>query len=509
MPPKAIMRMKKQKGGQITLSGRHNDRTQPVPNADPERTHLNRVLAGDDRPTRDLVTEVINAHGGKPRKDSVQAIEFLCKASPEFFSEKDPQKFQEKLDAFVEQSMKFLRDERSCGKLVKAVLHMDEHTPHIHAHKVPIDPEGNLNAKHYLGGRDKWEGMQDLYAEYMKPLGLERGERRSRATHQRIEDFYKSIDAPVRLEVDHDEIPDPPKVILTEEARRKYKEKVIRAVLKGLEEPHKTMRDQAMLARHEKGQREEAERKAEAAERQAAERVAAVERQAAERVQATERAAAERVEQAERTAVEVLGENSKLRDLARGLLGERNQLRVALQELGREKEEVQLRARDYHDRLSDIPLHEVMEKMGYGREQQGTSYVYRDKQGQVALRVEGQKLLDYQSKDICRNSVDLVIHMRRQHQNVEGFTQTQALEFLRAEFGDKRAAGAAVAHREQYALEYFGRLQERERTRELVPERGTDPWRGSQGSVGDHDRGSRQSHDTPSKGGGDHGRGGR
>ena len=209
MAAKAIMRMKKRKGGAITLSGRHNDRTQPVPNADPERTHLNRILHGPDRPTRELVTEVIKAHGGKPRKDSVEAIEFLCKASPQFFAEKDQQKLQEKVDRFAEQAMKFLRDPESGGILVKAVLHMDEHTPHIHAYKVPIDPEGKLNNKHYMRDREQMERNQDLYYEYMKPLGLERGERRSRATHHRIEDFYKSIDAPVRLEVDHDEIPDP------------------------------------------------------------------------------------------------------------------------------------------------------------------------------------------------------------------------------------------------------------------------------------------------------------
>lgn len=489
MPKYAILGIDKQKGGSITLSGRHNDRTQPVPNADPERTHLNRVLAGDDRPTRTLVTEIIKQHGGKPRKDSVEAIEYMCEASPQFFSEKDPKKFQEKVDQFVEQAMKFLQDERSGGKLAKAVLHMDEHTPHIHAHKVPIDPEGKLNNKHYLGGRDKWEGMHDLYAEYMKPLGLERGERRSRATHVRIEEFYKSIEQPVRLEVDHDEIPDPPKVLLTEEARKKYKEKVIRAVLKGLEEAHKTMRDQAMLARHEKGQREEAEHKAEEAERLAAERVTAVERQAAERVQAIERAAADRVKEAERTAVEVLGENDKLRELAKSLLKERTELRSSLEALGREKDEVQLRAKDFQERLTDIPLPEVMHRLGYGREQQGTSHVYRDAQGQVALRIEGQKLFDYQNKVICRNSVDLVIHMRQHHQGVEGYNQTQALEFLREQFGDKRAAGAAVAHREQYALEFFGRLHDREeRERSLVPQRGDDPWRGPRGQAEDRDR---------------------
>lgn len=491
------MRMEKRKGGQITTSGRHNDRTQPVPNADPERTHLNRILAGDERPTRQLVTEVIKAHGGKPRKDAVEAIEFLCKASPEFFAEKDPKKFQEKIDCFVEQAMKFLRDPESGGILVKAVLHMDEHTPHIHAYKVPIDPSGKLNNKHYMRDREQMERNQDRYYEYMKPLGFERGQRRSRATHERIEDFYKSIEAPVRLEVDHDLLPDPPKVLITEEARKKYKKQLERAILKQLEEAHKTMRDQAMLARHERGQREEAERKAEEAERQATERVTA-----------TERAAASRVEKAERTAVEILKENDKLRDVGRALLGERTQLREALRELGREKDEVQLRADDYKARLSDIPMPEVMQKLGYGREQQGDAHVYRDAQGQVLLRVEGQKLLDRQNQVICRNSVDLVIYMRRHNEGVEGYTQPQALEWLRDQFGDKRAAGAAVAHGEQYALEFFGRLRE-ERERSLVPERGADPWRGPRGRAEDHDRGSRGGHDDDRGGGRSYTPGGR
>jgi hypothetical protein len=243
MPTFAILGISKQKGGSVALSGHHNDRTRETPNADPSRTHLNRVLAGDDRNVKQIVRETINEHGGKPRKDAVEAIELLCKASPQFFAEKDPVKFQEKVDRFVEHAMGFLQDERSGGKLVKAVLHLDEHTPHIHAHKVPIDPEGNLNARHYLGGRDKMEGMHDLYAEYMSPLGLERGRRRSRATHEKIEDFYRSINQEVRLEVDHEKIPDPPRVMMTEEARKQYKEKVLRAVLKGLEEPHEIMRN--------------------------------------------------------------------------------------------------------------------------------------------------------------------------------------------------------------------------------------------------------------------------
>jgi hypothetical protein len=492
--------MEKRKGAQITLSGRHNDRTQPVPNADPERAHLNRILYGPDRPTRELVTEVINEHGGKPRKDSVEAIEILCKASPQFFNEKDPKKFREKVDRFVEQSMKFLQDERSGGKLVKAVLHLDEHTPHIHAYKVPIDPKGKLNAKHYMRDDKELERRQDLYWEYMKPLGLERGERRSRATHQRIEDFYKAIDAPVRLEVDHDEIPDPPKVILTEEARKKYKEKVIRAVLKGLEEPHKIMRDQAMLARHEKGQREEAERKAE-------ERALAAEGAAKEKIAEVERLADDRYKNLLRSAEHLLDENRGLRRENHDLLTERNDLHESVLKLRLEKQGFELEAKQYRERLSDIPLHEVMGRMGCRGERQGEAHVYRDPQGQVAIRIEGQKAVDFHRQGTFRNSLDLVVQIRRHHQGVEGFTEAQAIEFLREEFGDKRAAGAEVAYREQTVLEFFDRTRQ-ERDRALVPQRGDDPWRGTQGGAEDRDR-SRRDDRPDNRGGGRSSFGGR
>jgi hypothetical protein len=495
MPNFAILGIAKQKGGSVALSGRHNDRAMAVPNADPERSHLNRVLHGEDTNVRQLVTETINGHGGKPRKDAVEAIEFLCKASPQFFNEKEPAKRQEKIDRFVEQAMLFLLDERSGGRLVKAVLHLDEHTPHIHAHKVPLDPEGKLNCKHYLGGRDKMEAMHDLYAEYMAPLGLERGRRRSRATHERIEDFYRSINQDVRLEVDHEEIPDPPKVMITEEARKKYKEKLIRAVLKQLEEPHKVMRDQAMLARHERGQREEAERKAE-------ERVAAVEHAAAEKIKAVERDGAERFDNLHRSALHLVEENRGLHRDKETLRVERNQLHESLLKMTREKLDFQMQARDYHDRLTDIPMPEVMEKLGYEGARHGEALVYRGDRNEVAMLIEQQKAFDHQRELICKNSLDLVVHMRRHNEGVEGFTHSHALEWLREEFGEKRAAGAAVAHREHSVLDLFERgREERERTRSLVHERGDDPWRGPQGRAEDRDR---VHHDRggPERGGG-------
>lgn len=502
MPLYAILGVSKQKGGSVTNSGRHNDRARETPNADASRTHLNRVLHGDARNVRQLVTEVIREHGGKPRKDSVEAIELLCKASPAFFTEKDPEKFREKVDRFCECAMAFLRDNRSGGVLVKAVLHLDERTPHVHAHKVPVDPAGNLNARHYLGGREKMEAMHDLYAEYMAPLGLERGRRRSRATHRELQDFYRSLGEEVRLEVEHGQVPDPPKVMITEEARRRYKEKVTRAVLKQLERPHEVMRNQAMLARDERAHREEAERRAEAAEREAAGRIRAVERAAAEKVREAERSAAERVEEVERTAGAVLGENSKLREAARALLGERNQLMEALRETARERQEYQLRARDYQERLSDIPMPEVMERLGYEGERHGEFHVYRGERNEAAMIIERQKAFDHRREIICKNSLDLVVHMRRHNEGVEGFTHTHALEWLRDEFGDRRAAGAAVAHREQAVLEVFDRSrEERERERALVHERSDGQERGAQGRDENQDRDYQDRGGAPERGG--------
>ena len=95
--------------------------------------------------------------------------------------------------------------------------------------------------------------------------------------------------------------------------------------------------------------------------------------------------------------------------------------------------------------------------------------------------------------------------MRRDRQGLEGYDEDRALEWLRDQFGGGRAAGAAFAHREQYALEFFGRLREdRERERALVPERGDDPWLGPQGRAEEHDRGSHDRGGGPERGGGGH-----
>jgi hypothetical protein len=88
----------KQKGASVGTSSGHNDREREVPNADPSRTHLNRVLVGDDRNAREIISEIIGGHGGKPRRDSVEAVELLLSASHEWFLDAGGEVSQEKVD---------------------------------------------------------------------------------------------------------------------------------------------------------------------------------------------------------------------------------------------------------------------------------------------------------------------------------------------------------------------------------------------------------------------------
>ena len=490
--PFGTLGVAKQKGGSVGASGHHNDRTRETPNADPERTAQNRVLIGDERNVRESVSEVIEEHGGKPRRDSVEAVELLLSASHEFFEERDGTISREKVERFCEQAVKFLQDRRTCGTCVKAVLHLDERTPHVHAHMVPITPDGRLSASYYLDGREKLRALHDRYAEYMKPLGLERGREGSQAYHQTVKSFYASIMEEVKLDIDHDRVPDPPRVVLTAEAARKYKKEVERSILAQLKEPLKTLRHQAMLAKDERAHREEAERRGD-------ERVAAVEEAGRAKVAEVERLAEGRFATLQRSARSIYDENKELRGERNQLLDERNALHEQVLKEQRMKLDFSAEARKYSDRLTDIPMPEVMEKLGYDGERQGEAHLYRGEGDVVAMKIERQQAFDNHGQLICRNSLDLVMHMRKNNEGVKQFDRQDALRFLVENFGESRAAAAYTVNREQAGYSMIDTLRREvrgfddpERSR-LTPERGRghdDHGRdGHARDHSDHDRG--------------------
>ena len=93
--------------------------------------------------------------------------------------------------------------EKKYGKdrVVAAVVHRDEATPHLSAFVVPLTQDGRLSAKEFIGGRSKMREDQSTYAESVKKLGLERGIEGSRATHQTVQHYYESINRGTRSHV--------------------------------------------------------------------------------------------------------------------------------------------------------------------------------------------------------------------------------------------------------------------------------------------------------------------
>ena len=179
-----IMRTRKLKtDGNVGASVKHALRTRETPNADPDKTPDNYRWPEDERAAmaryRDLLPE-------KVRKNGVRAVELMMTASPEAYKTMDAEAYLRACDEWARQTF-------GASNVVQIVHHYDETTPHTSVMVVPIDPKGHLNARHYLGGRDKLRALQDSFWQAVgKPYGLERGVRGSRAKHRTIRAYYGS-----------------------------------------------------------------------------------------------------------------------------------------------------------------------------------------------------------------------------------------------------------------------------------------------------------------------------
>lgn len=184
----AILRVEKIKTqGAIASIGKHNERERETPNADYNITPENKTLVGDDslsylqawqEKTKDL----------KIRSNAVLALEVVLTYSPEAKIQQS-----QNFEAWQAKNIQFLKDTFGEDNILKAKLHIDETTPHIHAVIVPIDDKGKLNARAFTGGREKLRDMQTNYAEYMQEFNLNRGIENSRAEHIPLKKFYGAM----------------------------------------------------------------------------------------------------------------------------------------------------------------------------------------------------------------------------------------------------------------------------------------------------------------------------
>lgn len=210
------IQINKAKGSADTGASDHIERKTIPKNADPTRTHLNRELVEFPDGVSDR-TEAISHRirtAGIKRKitpDQVRAIRIVLSGTHE-----DMMKIQDegRLDEWCDDNLQWLQ--RTFGKenTVSAVLHMDEHTPHIHATVVPIvTGERRKTKRKQIEGkrtyrkksnavrlcaddvltREKLVAYHDSYAAAMAKYGLQRGVRGSEARHTTTAQYYRDL----------------------------------------------------------------------------------------------------------------------------------------------------------------------------------------------------------------------------------------------------------------------------------------------------------------------------
>jgi Plasmid recombination enzyme/Protein of unknown function (DUF3991)/Toprim-like len=205
MSPLTILRIEKLKTfGNVAGSDDHVTRNRETPNADPTKENVRLIGGEDERALEEIVKEKISTLLHRPRHDAVLCTEMFLSASPEYFRPVDPSLSGQWSDSLMQQWALASRDwlaQNYGSKCVRAELHLDESTPHIHAYIVPLnDKTGKVSHDAMFGGRGgqgriKLSKLQDSYAAALTPLGIERGVKGSKATHTKVKEYYQAVNS--------------------------------------------------------------------------------------------------------------------------------------------------------------------------------------------------------------------------------------------------------------------------------------------------------------------------
>lgn len=209
----AILRHEKIKAGRHLVSaGLHNGRGADTPNADPEAPPVE-VLIGTAKPHRDVRDELRRREVGKPRKGATVAVEVFVGASPEWWASKGwtpgckPTGDLAALVSDWKAAQLVYLHERFGDRLVSAIYHGDEASPHIQAMAVPTVWRKDGREKGEKAGREAWrldasidlgspkdlKALQTAYADRMARFGLVRGKDISTADREAAGETHKPL----------------------------------------------------------------------------------------------------------------------------------------------------------------------------------------------------------------------------------------------------------------------------------------------------------------------------
>lgn len=140
------------------------------------------------------ITRQIKDAGCRERKDSIVLLDGLYTASPEWFDAHS----QEEWMSYFKDCLAYHVQEYCQGnpeRVINAVIHVDESTPHMQVASVPIceNEKGyHLSAKIIMGNRTDYQRRQDRFWEQVaRSRGLDRGETDTGRKHHELTQQYK------------------------------------------------------------------------------------------------------------------------------------------------------------------------------------------------------------------------------------------------------------------------------------------------------------------------------
>jgi hypothetical protein len=174
--------------------GHHIDRRKIPKNADKNLTHLNiEIVKPQGNLQQDIAKRIYEAEiPRKIRDNAVRYVGIIASGS-----HKEMKKIEDNgdLDQWAMDNYNFMAEKYGKENIIRASLHMDEKTPHIHFGIVPITKDNRLSAKSFFDGKVALRKLQDDYALKMAKYGLERGVPNEKRRHITTAQYYKHVNS--------------------------------------------------------------------------------------------------------------------------------------------------------------------------------------------------------------------------------------------------------------------------------------------------------------------------
>lgn len=189
-----VAHVSKYTGGNFSSGalGRHIDREHIPKNARAEDQERNFELVESSSSLKEDIDKRVNqGYKGKKaiRKDAVKSCGVIFSGSHEQMKKIES---ADLIGHWAKDTYNFACDRWGKENIIRASVHMDEKTPHMHLHFVPLLEDGRLSAKEIVS-KENLKSLQNDYADLMQDYGLSRGIEGSKQRHVTTKQHYQEL----------------------------------------------------------------------------------------------------------------------------------------------------------------------------------------------------------------------------------------------------------------------------------------------------------------------------